>query len=70
MLITLWGFSKNSKQTNSETVTNNDGKEMPKKILKERYVTPEKRQKIVGNLILIQEYNNGISKKLQKQLLN
>ena len=70
MLITLWGFSKNSKQTNSETVTNNHGKEIPKEILKERYVTPEKRQKIIGDLILIQEHNNGISKKLQKQLLN
>ena len=34
MLITLWGFSKNSKQTNSETVTNNHGKEIPKKYLK------------------------------------
>ena len=62
MLIKLWGFCKNSKQTNSETVTNNHGKEIPKEIFKERYVTPEKRQKIIGDLILIQEYNNGISK--------
>ena len=41
MLIKLWGFCKNSKQTNSETVTNNHGKEIPKEIFKERYVTPE-----------------------------
>ena len=53
LLIKLWGFSKNSKQTNSETVTNNHGRKIPKEIFKERYVTPENRQTIIGDLILI-----------------
>ena len=38
--------SKNSQRNNSETVTNKNDKE----ILKERYVFPEERQKIVDNL--------------------
>ena len=36
-------------QNNSETVTNKPGKEIPK----ERYVSPEERQKIIDNLRLI-----------------
>ena len=38
--------SKNSQQNNSETVTN----EKDKEILKERYISPEERQKIFDNL--------------------
>ena len=38
--------SKNSKQSNSETVTNEHDKEIPK----ERYISPEERQKIIDNL--------------------
>ena len=41
--------SKNSQQNNSETVTNEHNKEIPK----ERYVSLEKRQKIIDNLRLI-----------------
>ena len=41
--------SKNSQQKNSETVTNEHNKEIPK----ERYVSLEKRQKIIDNLRLI-----------------
>ena len=36
-------LSKNSQQNNSETVTNQHDKE----ILKERYISPEKRQEII-----------------------
>ena len=35
--------SKNSKQNNSETVTNGQDKEIPN----ERYIFPEKRQEII-----------------------
>ena len=39
-------FSKNSKQNNSETVTNERDKEIPK----ERYTSPEERQKNIDSL--------------------
>ena len=42
------GFSKNSQQNNSETVTKENDKEIPK----ERYMSPEERQKIIDNLRL------------------
>ena len=38
--------SKNSQQNVSETVTNENNKEMPK----ERYISPEERQKSIDNL--------------------
>ena len=38
--------SKNSEQNNSETVTNENDKEIPK----ERYISPEERQKITADL--------------------
>ena len=38
--------SKNSQQNNSETVTNENGKEIPKG----RYISLEERQKVVDNL--------------------
>ena len=41
--------SKNSHQNNSETVTTEHNKEIPK----ERYISPEERQKIIDNLRLI-----------------
>ena len=41
------GVSKNSPQNNSETVTNERDKEIPKG----RYISPEERQKIIDNLI-------------------
>ena len=45
--------SKESQQNHSETVTNKNNKEIPKEILKERYISPEERQKIIDNLRLI-----------------
>ena len=39
--------SKNALKNNSETVTNENDKEIPKK----RYISPEERQKIIDNLI-------------------
>ena len=36
-------ISKNSQQNNSEKVTNKNDKEIPK----ERYISPEERQKII-----------------------
>ena len=39
-------FSKNSQQNDSETVTNENDKEIPK----ERYISPVERQKIIDNL--------------------
>ena len=39
---------KNSEQNNSETVTNEHDKEIPK----ERYVSPQERQKIIAELRL------------------
>ena len=38
---------KNSKQNNSETVTNENDKERPKV----RYISPEEKQKVIDNLI-------------------
>ena len=40
--------SKSSQQNNSETVTNENDKKIPK----QRYISPEKRQKIIDKLIL------------------
>ena len=40
--------SKNSKQNNSDTVTNEHEKEIPK----ERYISPEERQEIFNELRL------------------
>ena len=42
--------SKNSQKFNSERVTNENDKEMLKEIPKERYISPEERQKIIDNL--------------------
>ena len=42
--------TKSSEKNNSETVTNKNDKEMPKEIPKERYISPEERQKIIENL--------------------
>ena len=39
--------SKNSQQNNSEKVANENDKEIPK----QRYISPEKRQKTIDNLI-------------------
>ena len=50
--------SKTLQQNNSEKNTNENGKELPK----ERYVSLEERQKIIDDLRLLQQYNNGISK--------
>ena len=38
--------SKNSQKNNSDTVTNENDKEIPK----ERYISPEKRQEIIDEL--------------------
>ena len=38
--------SKNSQKNNSEVVTNENDKEIPK----ERYISPEERQKTIDNL--------------------
>ena len=40
---------KNSQQKNSEVVTNKHDKDIPK----ERYISPEERQKIIDDLKLI-----------------
>ena len=40
---------KNLQQINSETVTNERDKELPK----ERYISPEERQKIIDDLRLL-----------------
>ena len=42
--------SKSPEQNNSETVTNENDKEIPKEIPKKRYMSPEERQKIIDNL--------------------
>ena len=41
--------SKNSQQNNSETVTNEHDKQIPK----ERYVSPKERQKVIDDLRII-----------------
>ena len=51
-------ISKNAQQNNSETVTNENDKEIPKEI----YVSPEERQKISGNLKSIIIVCNGRSR--------
>ena len=43
--------SKNSHQNNPETASNENDKEIPKKIPKERYISPEERREIIDNLI-------------------
>ena len=53
--------SKISRQNNSEIVTNEDDKEIPK----EKYISPEKRQEITDALRL-KQYNYGISKEITK----
>ena len=58
--------SRNSLQNNPETITNEHDKEIPK----ERYISPEERQKIIDDFTLIWCYNNGISKKKKKNLLD
>ena len=45
---------KTSLQNNSETVTNEHDKETPK----ERYISSEERDKIIGDLKLLCQYNN------------
>ena len=40
-----------------------------KEIPKERNIFPEERQKIIDDLSVIQQYNNGISKKQNKKNL-
>ena len=48
---------KNSQQNNSETVTNKNDQEIPKQIPKERYISPEERQKlIIGCLTLFKAF--------------
>ena len=42
--------SKNSYQINLEAVTNENIKEIPRDIPKDRYIFPEERQKIINNL--------------------
>ena len=46
------GISKNQKQKQkkTETVTNENDKKIPKKIPKEKYMSPKERQKIIDNL--------------------
>ena len=51
-------ISKNSQQNNSETISNDHDREVPK----ESYVSPEERQIIINNLRLIWYYNNRILK--------
>ena len=48
LLIKLQKVSRNSQQNNSETVTHEHDEE----IARERYISPEERQKIIDNLIL------------------
>ena len=57
--------SKNSQQNNSETVTNEHDKEIPK----QRYISPEERQENIDELRL-KYWNNGISKNHNKSFKN
>ena len=54
----ITNISKNSQQNNLETVTNQNDKEIPK----ERYVSPEERQKIIDkfdiSIIIYQKIKN------------
>ena len=43
-------ISKKSQQTNSETVTNENDKEIPKERYIYIYIYPKERQKIIDNL--------------------
>ena len=45
--------SKNTQQNNSETVINENNKEIPKKIPKERYISPEERRIFMADLRLM-----------------
>ena len=45
----ITGVSKNSQQNNSEPVTNDHDKEIPK----ERYLSPEERQNIIDDVKLM-----------------
>ena len=49
LLVKLWEFQKKSQQNNSETVTNEHDKEIPK----ERYISPGERQKMIDDLPLM-----------------
>ena len=53
--------SKNPQQNISETDKNEIDKEIPNEIPKERYISPEKRQKIIDNFGTNIKFNNGIS---------
>ena len=44
--------SENSHQYKSETVTNENDKEIPEEIPKERSIYPEERQKVIDNLVI------------------
>ena len=48
MLTKVTKVSKNSQQNNSETVTNQHVKEIPKK----RYISPEERQEVIDEIRL------------------
>ena len=48
LLTKVTKVSKNSQQNNSETVTNQNVKEIPKK----RYISPEERQEVIDELRL------------------
>ena len=54
---TIIKFSKHSLQKNSETVTNENDKKIPK----EKHISLEDRQKIIDNLRLIMEYQKIIN---------
>ena len=41
---------KNSQKNNSEIVTNENDKEAPQEIPKERYISGEERQNVIDNL--------------------
>ena len=49
-------YQKNSQQNDSETITNENDKEIPieipKETPKEKYISPEKRQEIINELKL------------------
>ena len=51
-------FQKLNKITRRLRVTDEHDKQIPK----ERYMSPEERQKIFDDLKLIKQYNTGISK--------
>ena len=61
-IITL---SKYSQQNNSETVTNENNKEIPK----ERYISLEKRQKIIDNLRLTKIIQRQLQMRMIKKYL-